>query len=176
MMGYNTKNYREQGGEKTVIGGEVILAADCIITDERPCPIPYIPASGASTAANAVKDLNVLIDNLKTAGLVEPMVPTLEVAIAKAEEAALVGETLVLSVQAQASDGRALGYQWYSNTGATNSGGTVISTATGSTYEAPTASAGTAYYYCVVSEATAGSTKSFADAATEACTVTVSEA
>ena len=25
-MGYNTKNYREQGGEKTVIGGEVILA------------------------------------------------------------------------------------------------------------------------------------------------------
>ena len=175
-MGYNTKNYREQGGEKTVIGGEVILAADCIITDERPCPIPYIPASGASTAANAVKDLNVLIDNLKTAGLVEPMVPTLEVAIAKAEEAALVGETLVLEVQADVSDGRELAYQWYANTGATNTGGTLISEATGATYAAPTASAGTSYYYCVVSEATAGSTKSFADAATEACTVTVSEA
>jgi len=175
-MSYNTKNYREQGGEKIVIGGEVVLAPGCVITDERPCPIPYIPASGASTAANAVKDLNVLIDNLKTAGLVEPMVPTLEVAIAKAEEAALVGETLVLSVQAQASDGRALAYQWYSNTGATNTGGTSISGATASTYEVPTASAGTAYYYCVVSEATAGSTKSFADAATEACTVTVSEA
>jgi len=175
-MGYNTKNYREQGGEKIVIGGEVVLAPGCVITDERPCPIPYIPASGASTAANAVKDLNVLIDNLKAAGLVEPMVPTLEVAIAKAEEAALVGETLVLSVQAQASDGRALAYQWYSNTGATNTGGTAISGATASTYEVPTASAGTAYYYCVVSEATAGATKAFADAATEACTVTVSEA
>jgi hypothetical protein len=175
-MGYNTKNYREQGGEKTVIGGEVILAADCIITDERPCPIPYIPASGASTAANAVKDLNVLIDNLKAAGLVEPTVPTLEVAIAKTEEAALVGETVVLAVQAQASDGRELAYQWYSNTGATNTGGTTISGATASTYEVPTASAGTAYYYCVVSEATTGATKAFADAATEACTVTVTEA
>jgi len=175
-MGYNTKNYREQGGEKTVIGGEVILAADCIITDERPCPIPYIPASGASTAANAVKDLNVLIDNLKAAGLVEPTVPTLTVTLVETEVAALIGETVVLEVQADVSDGRELAYQWYANTGATNSGGTVISTATGSTYEAPTASAGTAYYYCVVSEATAGSTKSFADAATEACTVTVSEA
>ena len=175
-MAYNTKNYREQGGQKLHIGGEVILERDCMITDERPCPIPYVPASGASTAANAVKDLNVLIDNLKTAGLVEPMVPTLEVAIAKAEEAALVGETLVLSVQAQASDGRALAYQWYSNTGATNTGGTSISGATASTYEVPTASAGTAYYYCVVSEAITGATKAFADAATEACTVTVSEA
>jgi hypothetical protein len=176
MMGYNTKNYREQGGEKTVIGGEVILAADCIITDERPCPIPYIPASTASTAANAVKDLNVLIDNLKTAGLVEPTVPTLTVTLVETEVAALVGETVVLSVQAEASDGRALGYQWYSNTGATNSGGTVISTATGSTYEAPTASAGTSYYYCVVSEATAGATKAFSDVSSEAITVTVNEA
>ena len=24
-MGYNTKNYTEQGGEKTVIGGELII-------------------------------------------------------------------------------------------------------------------------------------------------------
>jgi len=175
-MGYNTKNYREQGGEKIVIGGEVVLAPGCMVTDERPCLIPYIPASTASTAANAVKDLNVLIDNLKAAGLVEPTVPTLEVAIAKTEEAALVGETVVLAVQAQASDGRALAYQWYSNTGATNTGGTTISGATASTYEVPTASAGTAYYYCVVSEATTGATKAFADAATEACTVTVTEA
>jgi len=175
-MAYNTKNYREQGGEKTVIGGEVIIASDCIITDERACPIPYIPASGASTAANAVKDLNVLIDNLKTAGLVEPMVPTLEVAIAKAEEAALVGETLVLEVQADVSDGRELAYQWYANTGATNTGGTLISEATGATYAAPTASAGTSYYYCVVSEATAGATKAFSDVPSEAITVTVNEA
>ena len=175
-MSYNTKNYREQGGEKIVIGGEVVLAPGCVITDERPCPIPYIPASGASTAANAVKDLNVLIDNLKTAGLVEPMVPTLEVAIAKAEEAALVGETLVLEVQADVSDGRELAYQWYANTGATNTGGTLISEATGATYAAPTASAGTSYYYCVVSEATAGATKAFSDVPSEAITVTVNEA
>ncbi|MPN39049.1 hypothetical protein SDC9_186575 [bioreactor metagenome] len=175
-MGYNTKNYREQGGEKTVIGGEVILAADCIITDERPCPIPYVPASTASTAANAVKDLNVLIENLKTAGLVEPEVPTLQATILETEVAVLVGEALILAADAQVSDGRALAYQWFSNTGATNTGGTAISGANQSTYEAPTASTGTAYYYCVVSDATAGATKAFADAATEACTVTVTEA
>ena len=175
-MGYNTKNYREQGGEKTVIGGEVILAADCIITDERPCPIPYIPASGASTAANAVKDLNVLIDNLKTAGLVEPTVPTLTVTLVETEVAALIGETVVLEVQVDVSDGRELAYQWYANTGATNTGGTLISEAKGATYAAPTASAGTSYYYCVVSEATAGATKAFSDVSSEAITVTVNEA
>ena len=175
-MAYNTKNYREQGGQQLHIGGEVILASDCVITDERPCPIPYVPASSASTAANAVKDLNVLIGHLKGAHLVEPTVPTLSVAIAETEAAVLVGETLVLTVQAEASDGRALAYQWYSNTGATATGGTPISGATGNTYEAPTASAGTFYYYCVVSDATAGATKAFADAASEACTVSVSEA
>jgi len=175
-MGYNTKNYREHGGQKLHIGGEVVLAADCVITDGRPCAIPYLPASTASTAANAVKDLNVLIGHLKAAGLVEPTVPTLQVAIVETEVSALVAETVVLSVQAEASDGRALAYQWYSNTTAATTGGTVISGATGSTYEAPTASAGTFYYYCVVSDGTAGATKAFADAASEACTVTVSEA
>ena len=175
-MAYNTKNYREQGGQQLHIGGEVILERDCVITDERPSPIPYVPASTASTAANAVKDLNVLIGLLKGAHLVEPTVPTVSVAIAETDVAALVGETLVLTVQAQASDGRALAYQWYSNTSATTTGGTPISGATASTYEAPTASAGTFYYYCVVSDATAGATKAFADAATEACTVSVSEA
>lgn len=174
-MSYNTKNYREQGGQKIVIGGEVVLAADCIITDERPCPIPYIPASGASTAANAVKDLNVLINNLKTAGIVEPTVPTLTVTLVKTEVAALIGETVVLEVQADVSDGRELAYQWYANTGATNTGGTLISEATGNTYEAPTASAGTSYYYCVVSEATTGATKAFGDVSSEVCTVIVSE-
>ncbi len=175
-MGYNTKNHREQGGEKIVIGGEVILAPGCVITDERPSPIPYVPASTASTAANAVKDLNVLIDSLKAAGLVEPTVPTLTAAISETEAAVLVGEALVLEVLAEASDGRALAYQWYSNTGATNTGGTVISGATESSYSPSTAISGTSYCYCVVSEATAGATKAFADAATEACTVTVSEA
>jgi hypothetical protein len=174
-MSYNTKNHREQGGEKTVIGGEVVLAPGCVITDERPSPIPYLPASTASTAANAVKDLNVLINNLKNAGLVEPTVPTLTVTLVETEAAALVGETLILAADAQVSDGRAVGYQWFSNTGATNTGGTAISGANQSTYEAPTASAGTSYYYCVVSEATAGATKAFSDVSSEVCTVIVSE-
>ena len=47
----------------------------------------------------------------------------------------------------------ASGYQWYSNNTATNSGGTLISGATSSTYAPSTAVIGTLYYYCVVSNA-----------------------
>ncbi|MEQ8154802.1 MAG: hypothetical protein ABRQ25_07980 [Clostridiaceae bacterium] len=43
-----------------------------------------------------------------------------------------------------------LSYQWYSNTSKVNSGGTAIAGATKSSYSAPTSSAGTRYYYCVV--------------------------
>jgi large repetitive protein len=42
-------------------------------------------------------------------------------------------------------------YQWYSNTTNSNTGGTSISTATNSTYSAPTTTVGTTYYYVVVS-------------------------
>ena len=50
----------------------------------------------------------------------------------------------------------ALSYQWYSNTTASNTGGTAISGATAATFAIPTTlAAGTYYYYCVI---TAGST------------------
>ena len=41
-------------------------------------------------------------------------------------------------------------YQWYSNTTNSNSGGTLISGATGTNYSIPTSSAGTYYYFCEV--------------------------
>lgn len=46
-------------------------------------------------------------------------------------------------------------YQWYSNTGNSNSGGTLISSATSSSYTPPSAIAnvGTTYYYCIVNNA-----------------------
>ena len=43
-----------------------------------------------------------------------------------------------------------VGYQWYSNTNATNSGGTLLTGATSSTYTPLTTSLGTLYYYCVL--------------------------
>lgn len=50
-----------------------------------------------------------------------------------------------------AATGLGLSYQWYSNSSAANSGGTLISGANSSSYTPPTNSVGTQYYYVVVS-------------------------
>lgn len=52
-----------------------------------------------------------------------------------------------LSITAEGNSPR---YQWYSNTTSTNSGGTLITGATNSTYSPPTSTAGSFYYYCIV--------------------------
>ncbi len=58
-----------------------------------------------------------------------------------------------------AATGTTLTYQWYSNTTATNSGGTAVGT-NSATYTPVTTSAGTLYYYCVVSAACGASVTS----------------
>jgi len=60
-----------------------------------------------------------------------------------------IGGTAALTVTANVSQGT-LSYQWYSVSSKVNTGGTAISGATGATYNAPTSTAGTRYYYCVV--------------------------
>ena len=60
----------------------------------------------------------------------------------------LNGTATALSVSAT---GASLTYQWYKNTTATNTGGTLIAGATSATYTPLTTTAGNAYYYCVVS-------------------------
>ena len=49
------------------------------------------------------------------------------------------------------SSGAGLTYQWYSNTVNSNSGGSLISGANSSSYTPSTSTAGTLYYYCIVS-------------------------
>jgi hypothetical protein len=79
-MSYNTKNYREQGGEKTVIGGEVILAANAKVTIDPAAVIEGLPGgnftpassqanSTATTIEDLVVDFNALLAALKSAGL-----------------------------------------------------------------------------------------------------------
>ena len=59
-----------------------------------------------------------------------------------------------LSVSVSATEDAALTYQWYSNNVNNNTGGTPIEGATNASFELPTTlSAGTYYYYCVVSAA-----------------------
>ena len=79
-MSYNTKNYREQGGEKTVIGGEVILAANAKVTIDPAAIIEGLPGgsinaaasqadSTATTIEELVLDFNALLAKLRSAGL-----------------------------------------------------------------------------------------------------------
>lgn len=53
-----------------------------------------------------------------------------------------------------ATGGAGYGYQWYSNASNSNSGGTLLSGATGASYSPLTTAAGTLYYYCEVTSTT----------------------
>lgn len=66
-MSYNAKNYTEQGGEKTVIGGTLEIKDGAVVTG-----LPVLDNQTASTAATVedlVTDFNALLTKLKTAGL-----------------------------------------------------------------------------------------------------------
>ena len=66
-MSYNTKNYTEQGGDKTVIGGTLELLQGATVTG---LPLAANQAdSVATTIAGLITDFNALLAKLKTAGL-----------------------------------------------------------------------------------------------------------
>ena len=79
-MSYNTKNYTEQGGEKTVIGGTLEIKEGASVTG-----FPSAINQAASTATNVAgvkDDLNALLIKLKDAGLMAP--DTWNVSVGKA--------------------------------------------------------------------------------------------
>jgi hypothetical protein len=83
-----------------------------------------------------------------------------------------VGETAAaLSVTATVTDGGTLSYQWYRNTGNSNTGGTAVSGATAASYTPPTDAVGTVYYYVEVTNTLAGSRPATAKSNTSAITV-----
>ncbi len=66
-MSYNTKNYTEQGGDKTVIGGTLEIKQGASVTG-----LPIAENQVDSTATDVVglvADFNALLAKLKTAGL-----------------------------------------------------------------------------------------------------------
>lgn len=66
-MSYNTKNYTEQGGDKTVIGGTLEIKQEALITG---FPIAENQADSTATdVAGLVTDFNALLSKLKAAGL-----------------------------------------------------------------------------------------------------------
>ena len=75
MSGYNTSNYTEQGGSKTVIGGELVIEGRLTIANGAVCAgLPAAEnqtASTATTIAALKDDFNTLIAALKAAGLMD---------------------------------------------------------------------------------------------------------
>lgn len=91
-MGYNVKNYNEQGGEKTVINGEILINGKLTVSDNaevvgverNPYTLPSakpdtiggvnetsnISDSEATTVAGLKTDFNNLLVKLKTAGVI----------------------------------------------------------------------------------------------------------
>jgi hypothetical protein len=66
-MSYNSKNYTEQGGEKTVIGGTLEIAEGASVTG---LPVAANQVNSTATdAAGLVTDFNALLAKLKAAGL-----------------------------------------------------------------------------------------------------------
>ena len=79
-MSFSTKNRREQGGEKTIIGGEVIIAAGAKVSIDSEAVVEglsggdFTPAlsqddSTATTAKELASDFNNLLAKLRAAGL-----------------------------------------------------------------------------------------------------------
>jgi len=71
-MSYNVKNYTEQGGEKTVIGGELEVKEGARVGGLLSTPAKNQDASTATTVAALKDDFNALIIKLKDAGIMVP--------------------------------------------------------------------------------------------------------
>lgn len=67
----NVKNYTEQGGEKTVIGGilEIKEGSQVVGLPSSFTPADFQADSTASTIAGLVVDFNALLAKLKAAGI-----------------------------------------------------------------------------------------------------------
>ncbi len=78
-----------------------------------------------------------------------------------------------LTIAATSANGSAFTYQWYSNTTSSTSGGTAVGTSSTS-YTPSTSSAGTLYYYCVVSGCGASATSNVSGAITTSSCIIMS--
>ncbi|TDT71534.1 head fiber protein [Hypnocyclicus thermotrophus] len=73
-MSYNAKNYTEQGGEKTVIGGTLEISGTLEIKEGAAISgLPKAEMQADSTAediSSLVTDFNALLTKLKAAGFI----------------------------------------------------------------------------------------------------------
>jgi len=111
----------------------------------------YTVTSSTSGGCPLTKDVNVVVNDT-------PLV-TAHPSIAP-QNICLNGPVNALSVVANAGSGTISNYQWYITTAANNTGGAPIPFATSATYTPSSASVGTIYFYCRITNSNGCSTKS----------------
>lgn len=82
-----------------------------------------------------------------TNGLVNAVAPLITIALS--DKTTDVGTAVTLDATSTVSDGGTVSYAWYSNTSASTVGGTALDVTT-ATYSPDVNTAGTCYYYCIV--------------------------
>ena len=68
---YNTPNYTEQGGAKTVIGGEIDVTGTLKLDGDEVSVIPAFSLSTATTVSGIKTDFNLLLNAMPSAGLIK---------------------------------------------------------------------------------------------------------
>ena len=111
----------------------------------------YTVTSTTSGGCPITKDVNVVVNDT-------PVVTTHP--SAAPQNICLNGPVNTLSVVASAGSGSISSYQWYITTAANNTGGAAIPFATSATYTPSSASIGSIYFYCRITNSNGCSTKS----------------
>ena len=149
-------------------GGELNTRKD---TKNGKSTLTFIPTSQQSTYTITSSTKGSLIQ-IKVYGTTGPL---LSISTQPKSTDYVTGATVTPLTVVATLDGYTLSYQWYENNTNSNTGGTVISGATTNSYT-PTlpSTAGTTYYYCVVTATKEGSET--LTATSDVAAITVSEA
>lgn len=69
----HVKNYKEQGGEKWVVGGELVIrdGGKLLFNNQEFKPATFQTNSTASTIEDLKTDFNLLLEKLKQAGVMD---------------------------------------------------------------------------------------------------------
>lgn len=146
-----------EGGALTATVGSTPIESGELIADQTVVSFTATPNlgykfsswSGTSSLANPTDfkiDGKNKVMNANFVALANPTISAQPVGATYDKDAFAIA----LSVTVAAAEGGTLSYQWYSNTTNSSEGGTPVGT--DETYTPSTATAGTTYYYCIVTE------------------------
>jgi hypothetical protein len=130
---------------------EATAASYAVPTDELGTYHYYVVVTNtvgeeAATIASSVATINVVpLVNAQSPHLGRPIPPGITITVS-------AGQQAVFEIQASSTDGGTVSTQWYSNTTASNTGGTAYGLPTGGSgsIAPPTTTPGTFYYYAIV--------------------------